>query len=135
MAVISMIKLFNRLVNKMSLKNVPRGFLPVYVGVGEERKRYLVAVAVANSSAFKSLLNKYESYISPSKPLTLPCSIEKFDVDSHLLAEDDFNKWATLHGWYNPYHLTKALGEMMQTRIKETEILPLQRRLCVRLAS
>ncbi|KAG8376650.1 hypothetical protein BUALT_Bualt09G0085500 [Buddleja alternifolia] len=87
---------FRQLMKKLSFKNVndsgyekmengdyketcsPKtGFIPIYVG--EERKRYLVPTAAANSAAFKALLDQYEDEFTHSGALTVPCSTEAFE--------------------------------------------------------
>ncbi|KAL0309619.1 UNVERIFIED_CONTAM: hypothetical protein Sradi_5904200 [Sesamum radiatum] len=55
----------------------PPGFIPIYVG--EERKRYIVPTAAANSAAFKAMLDKYQDDITPFGPLEVPCSVAAFD--------------------------------------------------------
>ncbi|KAL2250709.1 auxin-induced protein 15A-like [Sesamum indicum] len=55
----------------------PKGFIPIYVG--EERKRYIVPTAAANSAAFKAMLDKYQDDITPFGPLEVPCSVAAFD--------------------------------------------------------
>lgn len=55
-----------------------RGSFPIYVG--EDRKRYMVPTAVANSPPFVAMLDQYQDEISRSGPLTLPCSAAAFEL-------------------------------------------------------
>ncbi|WCJ40619.1 hypothetical protein M5689_021531 [Euphorbia peplus] len=52
---------------------------PVYVGEKEEnRKRYEIPVRIASSEIFLGLLVEFENYLDEG-PITLPCSVQRFD--------------------------------------------------------
>ncbi|KAL0917532.1 hypothetical protein M5K25_012598 [Dendrobium thyrsiflorum] len=58
--------------------DVPRGYLPVYVG--QEKRRFVIPVTYLSSPVFKLLLEKAEEEFGfdHDGALTLPCEIEPF---------------------------------------------------------
>ena len=59
--------------------NVPKGYIPVYVG--EEQKRFVVPISYLNKPAFQELLGEAEEefgFDHPKGGLTIPCSEEIF---------------------------------------------------------
>lgn len=57
--------------------NTQKGQIAVYVGEGEERKRYMIPVSYLNQPLFLDVLSRTEEefgYDSPTGGLTIPCS-------------------------------------------------------------
>ncbi|XP_062077003.1 auxin-induced protein 15A-like [Humulus lupulus] len=72
-----------------SSKDVPKGYLAVYVG--ENRmKKFVIPVAYLNQPSFQQLLNQAEEefgFDHPMGALTIPCTEDAFiDLISHLNA-------------------------------------------------
>uniref|UniRef100_A0A1J3ECN5 Auxin-induced protein X10A n=1 Tax=Noccaea caerulescens TaxID=107243 RepID=A0A1J3ECN5_NOCCA len=69
--------------------SLPKGFLAVYVGEGQDqKKRYLVPVSYLNQPSFQALLSKSEEVFGFDHPmggLTIPCPEDTFiNVTSRL---------------------------------------------------
>ena len=68
-------------------RNVPKGYLVVYVGEAQ-KKRFVVPISYLKSSSFQNLLSQAEEeygYSHPMGGLTIPCTEEAFiDVTSSL---------------------------------------------------
>lgn len=67
--------------------NVPKGYIPVYVGE-TERKRFFIPISYLSHPSFVDLLKRAEEEFGFSHPtggLTIPCKEEAFiDVTSRL---------------------------------------------------
>ncbi|KAL8543132.1 hypothetical protein ACS0TY_003864 [Phlomoides rotata] len=64
-------------------RDVPKGHMAVYVGVGGEfqRKRYVVPISYLNHPSFQDLLNRAEEEFGFNHPmggLTIPCTENAF---------------------------------------------------------
>ncbi|KHN08185.1 Auxin-induced protein 15A, partial [Glycine soja] len=60
-------------------QDVPKGFLPVYVG--EKQKRFMIPISHLSQPTFQDLLNEAEEefgYEHPMGGLTIPCSEDVF---------------------------------------------------------
>ncbi|PON93812.1 Small auxin-up RNA [Trema orientale] len=61
--------------------NIPKGYLAVYVGEEEQKKRFLVPVTFLKEPAFQELLSLAEEEFGFNHPmggLTIPCPEEIF---------------------------------------------------------
>ncbi|XP_038887252.1 indole-3-acetic acid-induced protein ARG7-like [Benincasa hispida] len=70
--------------------NIPRGYIPVYVGE-EQKKRYVVPISYLNEPSFQRLLSKAEEefgYDHPMGGLTIPCRDKVFTDLTSCLAEN-----------------------------------------------
>ncbi|PON99971.1 Small auxin-up RNA [Trema orientale] len=69
-----------------STKDVPKGFLAVYVG--ENRMKFVIPVSYLNQPSFQELLSQAEEefgFDHPMGALTIPCREDAFiDLISHL---------------------------------------------------
>ncbi|KNA15365.1 hypothetical protein SOVF_098940 [Spinacia oleracea] len=62
-------------------KGVPKGHVAVYVGVNEEKKRYVVPLTCLSRPEFQNLLSRAEEEFGFNHPmggLTIPCNEETF---------------------------------------------------------
>ncbi|XP_034681463.1 auxin-induced protein 15A-like [Vitis riparia] len=68
-------------------KNVPKGYLAVYVGEAK-KKRFVVPISYLRNASFQKLLSQAEEefgFDHPMGGLTIPCTEEAFiDVTSSL---------------------------------------------------
>ncbi|KAI0507670.1 hypothetical protein KFK09_013797 [Dendrobium nobile] len=83
--------------------DVPRGYLPVYVG--QEKRRFVIPVTYLSSPVFKLLLVKAEEEFGfdHDGALTLPCEIEPFKyilqvMQQHQKGLINDGKW-TIHSY------------------------------------
>ncbi|XP_050233800.1 auxin-responsive protein SAUR21-like [Mercurialis annua] len=77
----------SNLVANQVAKDVPKGYLAVYVGVSQ-KKRFVVPISVLNQPSFQELLRKSEEEFGFSHPMggiTIPCREDVFvDLTSRL---------------------------------------------------
>nr|AMQ09526.1 small auxin up regulated protein [Boehmeria nivea] len=62
-------------------KNIPRGFLAVYIGEKSNMKRYVIPVSYLNQPSFQYLLSQSEEEFGFNHPmggLTIPCTEDAF---------------------------------------------------------
>ena len=62
-------------------KDVPKGFLAVYVGEKSNMTRFLIPVSYLNQPSFQELLSKSEEefgFDHPMGGLTIPCTEDSF---------------------------------------------------------
>ncbi|KAL5541211.1 hypothetical protein UlMin_042684 [Ulmus minor] len=68
--------------------NVPKGYVPVYVGDESQMNRFVIPVSHLNQPSFQELLNQAEEefgFHHPMGALTIPCKEEAFlDLISRL---------------------------------------------------
>ncbi|PON85429.1 Small auxin-up RNA [Trema orientale] len=71
-------------------KDVPKGYLAVYVGFESKMKRFVIPVSFLNQPSFQELLSQAEEefgFDHPMGALTIPCTEEVFiDLISRLNA-------------------------------------------------
>uniref|UniRef100_A0A803Q9G3 Small auxin-up RNA n=1 Tax=Cannabis sativa TaxID=3483 RepID=A0A803Q9G3_CANSA len=71
-----------------STKDIPKGFLAVYVRDESIMKRFVIPVAYLNQLSFQDFLNQAEEefgFDHPMGALTIPCTEDAFiDLISHL---------------------------------------------------
>ncbi|KAJ7978555.1 Auxin-induced protein-like protein [Quillaja saponaria] len=68
--------------------HVPKGYLAVYVGDTQKKKRFVISVEYLNQPSFQELLSQVEDefgYAHPMGGLTIPCGEDVFvDITSRL---------------------------------------------------
>ncbi|KAM6554669.1 hypothetical protein CsatB_015431 [Cannabis sativa] len=71
-----------------STKDIPKGFVAVYVGDESRMKRFVIPVAYLNQPSFQHFLSQAEEefgFDHPMGALTIPCTEDSFiDLISHL---------------------------------------------------
>lgn len=82
---------------------VPKGYLAVYVGEGEnDTRRVLVPVLFLNHPLFGRLLKETEEVFGFDHPgrITIPCPISEFEtVKTEIAAGEKCRPWAHRHGY------------------------------------
>ncbi|KAI4317845.1 hypothetical protein L6164_025678 [Bauhinia variegata] len=68
--------------------DVPKGYVAVYIGEENQKKRFVIPISYLNQLIFQELLNQAEQefgYDHPMGGLTIPCREDVFlDVTSRL---------------------------------------------------
>lgn len=65
-----------QIMRRESSSSTPRGFMAVYVGENDQKKKYVVPVSYLNQPLFQELLSKSEEefgFEHPMGGLTIPC--------------------------------------------------------------
>ncbi|XP_039037972.1 auxin-induced protein X15-like [Hibiscus syriacus] len=73
--------LLTRAGNEPATVNVPKGHVAVYVGEGNDKKRFAIRISSLNHPLFRDLLDRAEEefgFNHPMRGLTIPCSEECF---------------------------------------------------------
>ena len=82
---------------------VPKGYLAVYVGEGEDdARRVLVPVLFLNHPLFGKLLKEAEEVFGFDHPgrITIPCPISEFEsVKTEIAADEKCRPWIHRHGY------------------------------------
>ncbi|XP_050233796.1 auxin-responsive protein SAUR21-like [Mercurialis annua] len=77
----------SNLVANQAAKDVPKGYLAVYVGESQ-KKRFIVPISLLNQPSFQELLRKSEEEFGFNHPMggiTIPCREDDFiDLTSRL---------------------------------------------------
>ncbi|XP_047327991.1 auxin-responsive protein SAUR32-like [Impatiens glandulifera] len=61
-------------------KDIPKGFMAIKVGQGEEQQRFIIPVMYVNHPLFMQLLKEAEEEygFDQKGPITIPCHVEEF---------------------------------------------------------
>lgn len=80
----------HHLQHKQEFKGVPKGFMAIKVGLGEEQQRFVVPVMYFNHPLFIQLLKEAEEEygFDQKGTITIPCHVEEFRNVRGLIDRD-----------------------------------------------
>ncbi|XP_027337360.1 auxin-responsive protein SAUR32-like [Abrus precatorius] len=75
---------------KVIVKDIPKGFLPIKVGQGEEQHKIMVPVMYLNHPLFSQLLKEAEEEygFDQQGTIIIPCHVEEFRYVQDLINRD-----------------------------------------------
>ncbi|KAK7292854.1 hypothetical protein RJT34_15708 [Clitoria ternatea] len=78
--------------NKVVIRDVPKGFLPIKVGQGEEQQKILMPVMYLNHPLFSQLLKEAEEEygFDQQGTIIIPCHLEEFRYIQDLINKDKY---------------------------------------------
>ncbi|KAK4277618.1 hypothetical protein QN277_015590 [Acacia crassicarpa] len=86
---------------KEDLKNIPKGFLAILVGQGEEQQRFVIPVIYINHPLFMQLLKQAEDEygFDQKGPITIPCQVEQFRTVQGIIDKENPHHHHHHHIW------------------------------------
>ncbi|XP_022734051.1 auxin-responsive protein SAUR32-like [Durio zibethinus] len=78
---------------KKDLKDIPKGFLAILVGQGEELQRFVIPVIYINHPLFMHLLKEAEEEygFDQKGPITIPCHVDEFRNVQGMIDKEQHN--------------------------------------------
>ncbi|GMP70708.1 hypothetical protein CsSME_00029443 [Camellia sinensis var. sinensis] len=76
---------------KEEVKDIPKGFLAIMVGQGEEQQRFIIPVMYLNHPLFMELLKEAEEEygFDQKGPINIPCHVEEFRHFQDLVEKEN----------------------------------------------
>ncbi|OIW15337.1 hypothetical protein TanjilG_10777 [Lupinus angustifolius] len=87
---------------KEDMKDIPKGYLAILVGQGEELQRFVIPVIYFNHPLFMQLLKEAEAEygFEHKGPITIPCHVEEFrTVQGMIDRETSHHHQHNYHPW------------------------------------